>query len=273
MLVEALKELSEQDGCQILLTTHVPGLAGLLPRDSIRFITRKGEDKARVGSGSEEIYREVAAALGVLPDPAELEGVELLICVEGPNDVHFLNTMSDLLHRHDTSIPNIRNDPRLAIFPLGGSTLKDWVLNDYLGKLKKPQWHLYDRDTDSPPKYEETCSSVNGRNDGSYACLTAKREMENYIHPDAIADIFGIRVSFGDMDDVPMLVAKEVHTAGGGNPWDDVKAEKKKEKEGKAKRRLNIEATARMTIEQLQAADSQNEIQGWLRNIASRLRS
>ena len=34
-VVEALVSIAETDGCQVLLTTHVPALAGLLPVDAI----------------------------------------------------------------------------------------------------------------------------------------------------------------------------------------------------------------------------------------------
>src|SRR5690625_582963 len=40
MLIESLKELAV-DNCQVMITTHVPGVAELLPVESIRFLTEK----------------------------------------------------------------------------------------------------------------------------------------------------------------------------------------------------------------------------------------
>ena len=40
MIVNTFREMTEKNGCQIILTTHVPGLAGLLPIQSLRYIQR-----------------------------------------------------------------------------------------------------------------------------------------------------------------------------------------------------------------------------------------
>src|SRR5690606_37405091 len=68
-IIEAFKGLVE-GGDQVILTTHVPGLAELLPIDSIRFIDRPtGAPQPRVRSGAndKDVLREAAASLGVLP--------------------------------------------------------------------------------------------------------------------------------------------------------------------------------------------------------------
>ena len=48
MLIEALKELSVQDHTQVLLTTHVPGLAGEIDTSSIRYIHKNDVDETTV---------------------------------------------------------------------------------------------------------------------------------------------------------------------------------------------------------------------------------
>src|SRR5690606_26004634 len=52
-LIEALKELSQRDGCQVLLTTHVPGLAELVPVDSLRYV-RRDPSGCQVQTGKDE---------------------------------------------------------------------------------------------------------------------------------------------------------------------------------------------------------------------------
>ena len=43
------------------------------------------------------------------------------------------------------------------------------------------------------------------------ALLTGKREMENYIHQDAIKAARNVEISFSEYDDVPLLAARAVH--------------------------------------------------------------
>jgi predicted ATP-dependent endonuclease of OLD family len=272
MVIETLKELSGKEGCQILLTTHVPGLAGMLPPESIRYISKDAGGDVVIGSGGDEIYRTVADALGVIPDPVAVDALKLLVCVEGPHDVCFLNHISSLLHSHDSTIPYLEADPRVAIMPLGGSTLKDWARVDYLRKLGKPEWHIYDLDTQTPPKYQEACDTVNARGGGYSARLTGKREMENYLHPDAIAEIYSVSVALNDMDSVPSIVARAVHDAAQtGRGWDELKDDRRKEKISAVKRRLNTEVVSKMSIERLKEIDSSDEVIGWFRDLAVRL--
>ena len=94
MLVQALLKLSSRVDHQVILTTHVPLLAGLVPTESIRHISRDVEGLPIVRLHDEDVFRRVMDELGVLPNPAELDtmrdGLKLLICVEGTSDVAFL---------------------------------------------------------------------------------------------------------------------------------------------------------------------------------------
>lgn len=268
MIVEALQDLSELSNCQVILTTHVPGLAGLLPVDSLRHIDKDATNENYISYGTEELFAKIANDLGVLPD----ERVKVFLCVEGPHDVRFIKHISAMLNKVDASLPDIASDPRIAILPLGGSTLKDWVQNHYLKRLAKPEIHIYDRDTEVPPKYQQACNEITARGDGSIGFLTMKREMENYLHPDAIQEVYGFHITLTDTDDVPCIVAKTVHQiANTGTSWDDLDPEKQKKKEGKAKKRLNDEAASKMTYERLVQIDKHNEIEGWLKEITLRI--
>jgi predicted ATPase len=40
MIVNTFREMTEKNGCQVIITTHVPGLAGQLPLKSLRHITK-----------------------------------------------------------------------------------------------------------------------------------------------------------------------------------------------------------------------------------------
>ena len=271
MLIEALKELSEKDGCQILLTTHVPGLAGMLPPESIRYISKDESGNVSIGAGSDDIYRTVAENLGVLPDPVATDELKLIICVEGNHDVHFLTCISRKLHSYDQKYPCLASDPRVIILPLGGSSLKEWVRCNYLRKLGKPEWHLYDKDAETPPKYGATCDKINARGGGHSARLTLRREMENYFHPAVIADVFAIDVKFDPADSVPSIIAKSLHEQSNSpNNWDTLEPKTQKDKISNAKKRLN-EAVHKMNYERIIEIDASNEVIGWFDDIAKRI--
>lgn len=261
-VVEALLNLAEMEGHQILLTTHVPGLAGLLPVDSIRHVKAVSKKVRQVATGTDAVLEEIAHELGVLPD----KRARVLVCVEGPTDIQFLRRMSKLLRTVNPALPDLENDPRIALILLGGSTLKQWVDEHLLRNLGLPEIHIYDRDVplkDGSFKYQSAVDKVNARADGSKAVLTTKREIENYLHPDAIAEAFNGHTSTPVVVNVTDTcdVEADITTLLG---------------QGKVNRRtikswLNQEAADRMTIARLDTRNSKTEIAGWLTEITSRL--
>lgn len=191
-LIDAFLELSSNDDVQIILTTHSPGIAGLLPVESLRFLDKENS-KVIVAKGTEDIYEKIAVNLGVLPsiDKDKTEQLKLVVCVEGSTDVDFFQNLSKILDEEITV--DLENDNRVIIIPLGGSSLKHWVDNNYLRKLELPEVHIYDSDKSSVNRkiqYEESVKKVNNRGDGSKAFTTKKTEIENYVHPKVLEDIF-----------------------------------------------------------------------------------
>lgn len=267
LLIKALMELGRQPDTQVMLTTHVPGIAGMLPAESIRFVHRGADGHPDIAEGSTEVLERVADELGVVPDSR----ARVLVYVEGPHDVSFLTHISRLLRRSDASYIDIENDPRVAFVVTGGGNLQHWVNGQYLSRLKRIEVHIYDRDDQIPPKYQLPINAVNARNDGSVAYLTSKREMENYLHEDAIQAAIGFSISFTDTCDVPTLVAVAQHTASeSGVLWADVNEKKRASKISRMKKRLNEEAVARMTIAHLEARDPTGEIKDWFMQISAR---
>jgi len=214
--------------------------------------------KNKVTLGSDDVYCTIAQQLGVVPD----RRVQVLFYVEGPNDIAFFNHISAVLHQVDPAIPDLTADARIAMVPVGGNTLSQWVNRNYLGNLALPEIHVYDRDTAIPPKYQSSVDAVNRRGGTSWATLTSKRELENYLHPDAIQEALGLTVSFGDTDDVPKLVADASRTQAG--PHGPLSVDR-------AKRLLNELATQKMTPARLAARDPQQEIASWLKRLGSLL--
>lgn len=130
-----------------------------------------------VSSCNDEELVIIANELGVLPD----RRVQVLVFVEGTNDIEFLERISIVLMQDNADVVDFINDDRVALVPLGGGSLKQWVAKHYLRNLRLPEVHIYDHDDATPPKYQPQCDSVNARDDKSWAVITSKRELENYL--------------------------------------------------------------------------------------------
>lgn len=262
LLIRTLLELSDDPNTQVLITTHVPGVAGLVPTDAVRLVTKRPNDSPLIEMGADDVYRRVADTLGVLPD----KRAKVAIYVEGPNDVEFLRHASRLYRTSDASLLDLDTDHRVVFVVTGGGNLQHWVDQQYLANTLMTEVHVYDTDDQASPKYKGAMDAVNARGSRDIGFLTSKREMENYIHADAIHAAFGHRIVVDDWCDVPDLVAEQVHIAGGGVvPWAQLDEDKKGKKVARAKRRLNRDAMGHMTLALLEAMDGRGEVVGWLR--------
>lgn len=223
-IIQALREVAEA-GDQVLITTHVPALAGLLPVESVRFVDSDPETGApRVRTGSQEVLAEVAEALGILPDAAEQPNVRVAVAVEGFTDIDALISFSNVL----SNAGELDGFDQSRIFWTigGGQTLKDWVERRYLDRLGLPQVFIFDSDRTHPdqpnfPDKEARVADLNGR-DNCRAFLCRKREVENYFHPDALHRLCEGRITLPegidhDFIDMPatlgaaMKAAREAH--------------------------------------------------------------
>lgn len=247
ILINSFLELSETPHCQIILTTHSPGLAQELPTDSIRFINKDEESNALVQNGTEAVIAEVVKTLGILPNPEQ--NIKLVIYVEGPTDVIALKCFSRCLREKYPDVINLSTDKRILLIPSGGSILKYWVDAHYLENLNCPCIHIYDNDVTT---YQKSIDKVNARNDGSWGVLTKKYEIENYLHYDAIKSAYDVDVDT-DEEKVPERFGK-------------VYAIKKKldKPMGANKSKLYLrKAFDMMTYQLLMERDTEGEIKSW----------
>lgn len=191
LIITALRALAEA-GDQVVLTTHVPALAALIPLESLRFVDRNpATNSARVRSGDQEaeVYSEIAEALGVLPDPLAKQGIRVAVLVEGKTDIDALRSMIEVLVAAGR-MPAV--DEQTIFWTIGGGdgTLRDWVERRYLDKLNVPQVMIQDSDRTAaalPPAPSKTAwlADMKARANTT-AFLTRKRSMDNYFHPDAL---------------------------------------------------------------------------------------
>lgn len=273
LLLNALRDLSTGDSRQVIVTTHTPMLARYLDQEDLRFIQRAGDGTRSITEGCGETSAQIAKSLGVLAD----HNVKIFIGVEGPHDVSFLKGMSKMLIAAGEIVPDLEQlelDGELIFVPLGGSNLALWASR--LAPFNRPEFHLCDRDHMPPtePKYAQHIAAINGR-DNCQAVATRKRELESYLHRDAICEayaqnqiVIAFPAPFADFDDVPTIVAQAVHTVNGGIPWAELGDEQRRKKESRAKKILNDAAVARMNLDRLAQTDPNDEVRSWLASIA-----
>ena len=259
-VIKALQTLAEADSCQVMLTTHVPTFASLLPIKSIRYIRFHEQNGREVCIGDNDIIRKkVATDLGIIPD----KRAKVLVCVEGPHDFRFLHHINNLFRVENDTIIDIFTDPKVALIVLGGSTLKEWVNKHYLKNLELPEFHIYDRDDlkNGKHQHQTEIDIVNSRNDRSVALVTSKREMENYLHIDAVNKALqpALRrtLTFNISDDC------------------DVQKEIKNQLDGQQRIRgrsiknwLNEDAARHMSLDLLKKREGYSEIKKWFAKIA-----
>lgn len=257
ILIDSFISLSQEDNCQVILTTHSPGLASELPATSIRFIDKNGTQQPTINDGA-DVFDVVAKALGVVPDSR----VKALICVEGPTDVIALKCLSKALNIEDPTVPDLSSDKRFAFVLLGGSTLMHWVNERYLKELGCPEFHLYDNDVS---KYQESIDAVNQRGDGSFGVLTNKYEIENYLHTDAIKTAYDVEIEIpdnlnADGKAVPKIFAEAYSVKKG---FDGTMKDKT------AKIYLANKAFPLLNAQMINERDPNGEVKGWFQTITN----
>lgn len=278
-LIEAFIRLSKMKDNQIILTTHSPGIAKLLPTESISLITKNEAGQISIEKEDENILRKIAEELGVLPD-LEISNpskVKLAICVEGKNDVTFLKEINKNIPELNKII-NFENNENIIFLPMGGSSLQFWVNNDYLGRLNLNQFHIYDSDVGShdPNKYSKYVKIINKKGLKNFACETNFREFENYFSPELIKEIYDLTIDQSinwKEADLPGLIAKHIHELSDSQrKWEDLDEEDLKRKKSKIKNQLNDTHSKKISIEHLEKINAKFEVIGWFEKISELLK-
>jgi predicted ATP-dependent endonuclease of OLD family len=276
MIIDALYELSKQEGVQVIFTTHSANLVREIPVESLRFISDSDEEGIQVeygyndqdGSTNEDVISKIIDALGILPNPSER--IKVLVYVEGNHDVNALKRYSNILSQDDPSIINLMDSSAVGYVITGGSALKHYIEQKHLDGLGKPEIHVYDSDVAS---YRTAVQRINAEgNQLKVAFNTSKLELENYLHHEAIIEAYSdsgtqIRLEpFEDQDDVPMLVAMAMNESVNNN-WNELAHEKQKELSSNKKKSLNTVAVEKMTVDRIRERNGYDDLVNWLREI------
>ena len=247
--INALQELSGRNKYQIILSTHSPALIRLFRTSDIRYVKQQ-DGCSTIKMWDDEIGNKIIKDMGFIPSIGKV-----VICVEGTYDEKFLLNINENIDELKTII-NLKEKIEaglISIVPLRGSNLKDWINRYALKNTNAIEFHLYDRDCDE--KYREDIEKINKRGDGSFATLTKKREIENYIPKRIIEDEFGIKIdieqSKWDDEDIPKKIKEKVSD----------------KDEKTIKQILCSHCSKKITKEDLEELNAFEEIKGWFLKI------
>lgn len=211
MLMKALLELSNQRNRQIIITTHVPALAGLMPIEGIRYVTKNESGIPIIKLPSQEVLKEAAESLGVLPETG-MERAKGVVLVEGKSDVTFLRHSSNILKAGGYLQTSLEDAGLIPILVGGCGSVKHWVTLNLANDLGLPWCVFLDSDLGGSP--EQVLSILKRKQEveeqGRAFYSTRKREIENYLCPDMIKAYTGIQVAFTDTCDAKKIIGKAV---------------------------------------------------------------
>ncbi|MCP4481359.1 MAG: AAA family ATPase [bacterium] len=210
MLINTFIELSNSNNSQILLTTHTPALAGLLPLESLRFICKKGSDRI-IEIGTDEVFKKIANTLGVLANPIN-KNAKALLLIEGKNDVTFINHTAEML-KNSGFITHTFKDKNIALVPIGGcGNLKHWITLHLAEQFAIPHCVLLDSDKGTAEEEKNKFKIAELRQKNIKAYLTRKREPENYIDNNCLNLPKETSISYSDTCDAKIIIANKTRT-------------------------------------------------------------
>lgn len=210
MLIQAFIELANTGNSQIILTTHTPALAGLLPLESLRFIDKTIDDR-NIELGTEEVFEKIAQTLGVLADPIP-KNATAIILIEGKSDVTFFNHTANQL-KNAGHLTHTFQEKRIALVPIGGcGNLKHWQTLRLVDQFQIPYCVLLDSDKATNEEQKNIDTIADLVQSGIKAYVTRKREPENYIHLDCLQLPAGSTFTLTDTCDAKVLIANEKST-------------------------------------------------------------
>lgn len=212
MLMRALLSLAGQSNRQIIVTTHVPALAGLIPTEGLRYVTRDAEGSPIVKMPDSGVLKEVTESLGVLPETG-MERAKGVVLVEGKSDVTFLRHTATVL-KGAGHIEATLEDVGIVPILIGGcGSVKHWVTLNLANDLGLPWCVFLDSDVGGDPgqvkSIQKRKDEVESQGRSLYA--TRKREIENYLCPDLILAETGVAVAFTDKCDAKKIIGAAVN--------------------------------------------------------------
>jgi predicted ATP-dependent endonuclease of OLD family len=205
ILVDSFISLSNTDDCQIMITTHTPALAGIVPLESLRLIESDETGFRAISHEGEDAYEKICNSLGILPNPIP-QTAKAILLVEGPSDICFVKHTAETL-KASGYLDSSFEDKNIAIVPMFGChNVIHWKTQKIAEQFNIPLCLLLDSDRNSPEDITENVIHVQEyKEEGYKAYCTRKKELENYIHQDCI-DIEGSAINYSDWDNAKKII-------------------------------------------------------------------
>lgn len=213
MLVQAFLELANAGNSQVILTTHTPALAEMLPLDGLRFV-EKSDSGRIVEQGNEDVFDKIVKTLGVLIEPIS-KNVKAMLLLEGKDDVIFVKHAAEKLKEAGHLSCDFQ-EKEIALIPVGGcGNLKHWITLKSAEQFGIPYCVMMDSDKGTNEEEKNLERIVELQGEGIKAYVTRKRELENYIHLDCLELPEGSQFCFSDICDAKYKIAAETATEKG----------------------------------------------------------
>lgn len=208
-LVASFRQLATE-GYQVIVTSHSPVFAGASPIEDLALVVRN-EGVARAIQTPDLNPSDVAAELGVEPTD-QITGYNACVFVEGPDDVVFWKAVAAKL-KEGGHVDADFDDKQIGFVLTGGHNLKHWVDLRAMCRLNRHFAVVIDSDR-TTPKHSIPTRKLNWKTkcegDGGLFLISRKREIENYLHKDAIARSGRTLVPYDDFTDMKVTFGENV---------------------------------------------------------------
>ncbi len=174
MLINSLKDLSDKNNRQIIITTHTPEIVKIVKKENLIFLNKDRSNILKIQQNETLEIKKIVDNLGILPYVSYKE----VIFVEGKTDISFLKNLNQF-----QDCKNIIDITQFSIIELNGCANVDtWIKNDYLENSNIKRLYFRDRNN----------NKIETENQKNNVIITKKREIENYIPYNLIENYFNI---------------------------------------------------------------------------------
>ena len=184
-LVASFRQLADE-GYQVIVTSHSPVFAGASPIEDLALVVRTA-GVARAKQTPDLELSEVAAELGVEPAD-QITGYDACVFVEGPCDVLCWKAIATKL-KEAGYVDADFDDKNIGFVLTGGDCLRHWIDLRAMHRLSRRFGVVVDSDRKGPG-HTPPGRKLNWKNEceaqGGLFFILRKREIENYLHRDAI---------------------------------------------------------------------------------------
>jgi len=207
-LLSSLRTVAALD--QVLITTHSPVFAGATEQEALIW-TRKAQGAVTKLQGQDLDLEALVLDLGVEPSD-QIYGYRACIFVEGHGDVDFLTHVASKL-KQSGHLTETFADKQIGLIPVGGwGNLKLWINRRAMRSLSKRYGLFADSDIRSegeclPPEKSRCRQECEA--DNAIVHFTRKREIENYLHPEAVLRATQKTVNIDDFCDVKEQIGED----------------------------------------------------------------